>query len=178
MANPEDCNEQDETRHDAEAGDLLAADGISSWIFQTEQFVLEPNTTMCAGQNSFPTAIQRHQLVRQIGVDSVKSGWLKLCVDVLFPSLGWSSLLPMPFLIDTTWLATVQDGLNCDSVESDSASSRLKHPIPPTTPIVTTTTSKPTTVGQGKAHDHDEGVAEDDDDYVTLLILSSPLVES
>ena len=37
---------------------------------------------------------------REILVVSVGSGWLWVCVDVVFPSLGWLSLLPVPFLLD------------------------------------------------------------------------------
>ena len=83
---------------------------------------------------------------------------------------------------DTTWLTTAQDGSKWDCMESDFVSSRLKQPVRPT-PIATTTTTKPTTLGQTthatEAHDHDEGGAdvdgENDDDI--LLILSN-IIES
>ena len=67
--------------------------------------------------------------------------------------------------------------LEMDSMEGNSVSSGLAQQMRPTTPIATTTTTKPTTVGHTQhatePHDHDE---DDDDDTIRPLPTGRKLI--
>ena len=171
------------------ADDLLAANGITSCIPRHSRIYWEPARMIAKHHEGrrTKTHIQLepsdiNQAEKDIGSKEDQPGDGKTTSIDTYDQPVYTDRDDNDLANDTTWLAAAQQGLKCDSMDSDCVSSRLKSTNKTHDPDrhdndnQTSNSRKDNTHTAGN-HDHDEVGADDDEDDDTLLILYQ-LIES